>query len=384
MKDDILQAVIYPDEIKLKENEIVNIAQLLREEVVDKYNKTVSPYKRIMKFSITNQELPKTRLGKIRRFMLASTVDEKVKKTSKTKQPDFEEYLIIKDFLENQTEKDVYPDDHLEFDIALDSLDKVSFLEFLNSTFGVNIEEKKLLAYENILKLSEYIKKSKVKQKVESINWSDIFKQAKDLHLPKTWFTNNLIKNTSGIILKLYFRLKGEGTKNIPDGPFILAPNHQSYFDGLFVAVFLKNELMKKTYFYAKEKHLRKRWLRFIANRNNVIIMDINRDLKASIQKMASLLKEKRNIIIFPEGTRSNDGSIGKFKKTFAILSRELNVPVVPVSIKGAFDAMPKGKIFPRPFKKINVKFLKPVYPENRSYDSIIEIVSREISESMA
>ncbi|MCK5075507.1 MAG: AMP-binding protein [Calditrichia bacterium] len=384
MKDDILQAVIYPDEKKLEEKEITNIGQVFRDEVIDKYNKSVSPYKRIMKFSITKEELPKTRLGKIRRFMLASLIEEKTKKKSTSQQPDFEEYVIIKDFLEKHTEKNIDPEDHLEFDIALDSLDKVSFMEFLNSTFGVQLEEKKLMAYETILKLSEYIKTSKVKQKVEAINWSGILKQTKDLHLPKTWFTNNLIKNTSKIIFKSYFRLKGEGTNNIPEGPVILAPNHQSYFDGLFVAVFLKNKLMKKTYFYAKEKHIRKRWVKFIADRNNVIIMDINRDLKASIQKMASLLKEKRNIIIFPEGTRSQDGNLGKFKKTFAILSRELNVPVVPISIKGAFDALPKGKKLPRPFKKIKVKFLEPVYPENHSYDSLTELVYNKIAKGLA
>lgn len=136
---------------------------------------------------------------------------------------------------------------------------------------------------------------------------------------------------------------------------------------------------MKKTYFYAKEKHLKRRWLRFIANRNNVIIMDINKDLKHSIQKMAEVLKKGKNIIIFPEGTRTINGKIGKFKKTFAILSRELNIPVVPVAIKGAFEALPTGKKIPKPWKKITVKFMQPVYPENHSYDSLMEIVQKRV-----
>ena len=86
--------------------------------------------------------------------------------------------------------------------------------------------------------------------------------------------------------------------------PFILAPNHQSFFDGLFVAVFLKNKLMKQTYFYAKEKHVKNKILKFAAAKNNVIVMDLS-DLKTSLQKMAEVLKRGKNIIIFPEGTRT-------------------------------------------------------------------------------
>jgi long-chain acyl-CoA synthetase len=87
--------------------------------------------------------------------------------------------------------------------------------------------------------------------------------------------------------------------------------------------------------------------------------------------------------LIFPEGTRSANGNIGQFKKTFAILSRELNIPVVPVAIKGASDALPKGSIFPRPLKKVQVEFLEPLYPENYTYDQIANIVRNRIIETM-
>jgi len=147
---------------------------------------------------------------------------------------------------------------------------------------------------------------------------------------------------------KLYFRFNGEGVENIPVGPCIIAPNHQSFFDGLFVAAFLKRKIMRKTYFYAKRKHVNNKFLRFLANTNNVIVMDTNKDLLESIQKLAEVLKNGRNIIIFPEGTRTTTGEVGEFKKTFAILSTELNIPVVPVAIEGAFDALPHGSKFPK------------------------------------
>jgi long-chain acyl-CoA synthetase len=181
----------------------------------------------------------------------------------------------------------------------------------------------------------------------------------------------------------LYFRFYGKGLQNLPDGPFILAANHQSYFDGLLVASFLRTKHIRKTYIYAKEKHIRQRWLKFLANRNNIIIMDLNKELKESIQKMGEVLKQDKNLMIFPEGTRSGDGKLGQFKKTFAILSRELNVPIVPVSITGAYEALPRGSWFPKPWKKIKIEFLKPIYPESMSYDNLSELVKSKIQLNM-
>jgi long-chain acyl-CoA synthetase len=171
--------------------------------------------------------------------------------------------------------------------------------------------------------------------------------------------------------------------EKIPDGPCILAPNHQSFFDGLFVASYLRFDQAKKTYFYAKEKHIRQEWLKFLANRNNIIIMDLNHNLKESIQKMGEVLKSNKKIIIFPEGTRTFNGNLGDFKKTFAILSRELNVPIVPVSIKGAFDALPRGSFFPKPWKKVSVEFLDPVYPGQHTYETLSQLVKSKIQLTM-
>ncbi|MDP2364953.1 MAG: 1-acyl-sn-glycerol-3-phosphate acyltransferase, partial [Ignavibacteria bacterium] len=276
----------------------------------------------------------------------------------------------------------VHPSDHLEIDLALDSLDKVNLGVYLESNFGVKLTEAELVGFSNIVMLAENIRDKKTKLSVEAINWGKIFKEKLDLDLPKSWFTHNFMKNGAKVFLKLYFRLKGEGLENLPESPFILAPNHQSFFDGLFVAVFLKNKLMKQTYFYAKEKHVKNNILKFMAAKNNIIVMDLS-DLKTSLQKMAEVLKRGKNIIIFPEGTRTQSGEIGDFKKTFAILSRELNVPIVPVAINGAYDALPRGTHFPKLWTKINIKFLKPVMPEKLSYDSLKDIVQNKVSEQL-
>ena len=369
-KSDMLHAVIYPDYEKAKQLGIENVEEMLKWQVIDKYNQTVTPYKKVMKFSFIKEPLPRTRLLKVKRFLFPKLEMISKEKLEAIAEPDFQEYALLKEFLQQQKENIVHPSDHLEIDLGLDSLDKVNLGVYLESNFGVKLSEAELVAFPNVIKLAENIRDKKTKLSVEAIDWGKIFKEHLDLDLPKSWFTHNFMKNGAKIFLKLYFRLKGEGLENIPEGPFILAPNHQSFFDGLFVSVFLKNKLMKQTYFYAKEKHVKNKFLKFVAAKNNVIVMDLT-DLKTSLQKMAEVLKRGRNIIIFPECTRTQNGKIGNFKKTFAILSRELNVPIVPVAINGAYDALPRGSHFPRPWKKINVKFLKPVMPENHSYDSL-------------
>jgi long-chain acyl-CoA synthetase len=384
MKDGLLQAVVLPDMRQVREHGLEKVEQQIRHDVVESYNRAVSPYKRLMKVSLINEELPKTRLGKIKRFELASLTGAKEQAKASGGEPTFHEYRVLKEFLADQSDREVFADDHIEIDLGLDSLDMVSLQAFLKSTFGLDVHEDVFIQYPTLQKLAEFVQEKKLKFKVEAVNWGEIFREKITISLPKSWFTQNLFKNCSRYLFKAYFNLSGTGLENIPDTPCIIAPNHQSYIDGLFVSVFLKNKVFKNTYFYAKVKHVRQRWLKFLANRNNVIVMDVNHDLKLSLQKMAKALQEGRNIIIFPEGTRSRDGRLGQFKKTFAILSRELNVPIVPVAINGAFEALPPGSFFPRPRKKVSVEFLRPIYPENHSYETLTDEVSEKVMNSLS
>jgi long-chain acyl-CoA synthetase len=112
--------------------------------------------------------------------------------------------------------------------------------------------------------------------------------------------------------------------------------------------------------------------------------VDVNRDLKLSIQKLAEVLKKGKNLMIFPEGTRSLTGKMGEFKQTFAILSSELKVPVVPVAIQGSFNILPSGSRFPRLFRKVYIEFLPPVYPENHTYESLKNLVYHHLATRLA
>ena len=141
----------------------------------------------------------------------------------------------------------------------------------------------------------------------------------------------------------------------------------------------LKRRMRKKTYVFAKDKNFKSKFRQSFARRANIILININRNLKETLQQMATIVKEGNNIVIFPEGARSRDGSIMAFKKTFAKISKEMNIPVVPVMIDGSYKIISIGKKIPRP-GKIKVKFLEAIYPDMLTYDEIVERTHSAIS----
>ena len=146
----------------------------------------------------------------------------------------------------------------------------------------------------------------------------------------------------------------------------------------MFVMAFMQKETVLNSYFYAKQDHVRTGFAKMMASHNNIVVVDLN-NLKESIQTLGEALKRGKNVIVFPEGTRTNDGKPGNFKKMFAILSKELDVPVIPVAINGAYEAMPKGKHWPVK-TKVTVEYLPAVRPEGESYDTLSDKVRNHIA----
>jgi long-chain acyl-CoA synthetase len=384
MHHEMLHAVIVPNIQYLTENGVEDVNQYFREKVISPFNAEMSSYKRIMQFTLVNSDLPRTRLSKLQRFKLAELLDNKENKRTAAPEPDSSEYRALKSFLESQVDMDVLPDHHLEFDITLDSLGKLGLIDFIEKSFGIKIDDDQLLKFPSIRKIAEYIQINKLFHNTdEQSGWAGDLKDDSKVELPTASFLFYPIVNSVRRFFGLFFKLEGKGMENIPEGPCFIVPNHESKLDAFLVLSYLDKPTLKDTFSYAKKDHVKSSIRRYLARHNNVIVMDLSKDLKGSIMKMAEVVKQRKKILIFPEGTRTKSGEIGEFKKTYAILGTELNIPIVPVAISGAWVAMSSGNKRIRKGSRITLEFLAPVYPENRKPEELNDLVKTRIIEAL-
>jgi len=377
---DMLMGIIVPNEAWARNLSDEEVEITLKKEVIEPYNLTVTNYKKLMSIFVYRGDLPRTKLDKLQRFKLKDILKSKgesVKSKVESAEEMSNEMRIIKDYIESEKKVEVHADDHLETDLAFDSLDKVGLQGFIEQTFGVDIQPEMMTTLRSV---AEKVESGKTHVDVNKMDWHEmLLANNSSLELPSTSVFYPLHAKLFKSFLKLNNRLKIVGEKNVPKkGPFIIAPNHQSFLDGPIVASGLSCKTLRNSYFFATEEHVKHPVVKSLAKRNNIIIME-KRNLKNSILKLSEVLKLGKNVVIFPEGSRSYDGEMVPFKKTFAILSKELNVPVVPVCIRGAYDVLPRGSKWIKP-KKIEVEYLSPVMPENGdTYDSISDKVRERI-----
>lgn len=379
---DLLKAIIVPQPEWANGKTDAEMEELLKREVLEPYNQTVVPYKKVMSLMVFHGELPRTRLEKLQRFKLrdilkgaAVPATEEVADAAAA-EPTTEEFRIIADFIAAEKHVKVRSTDHLETDLAMDSLDKVSLQGFIEQTFGIKFSADQIAAFKNVGQLAEQIAESKTHVDVEGIDWHKLLtRPADNLHIPHMATTGIVFTRLCKWFYRMMFKCEAHGLENIPtDGPVIFAPNHQSYLDAPLVVTHLSSATLRNTYFYAKKDHVRGAFMRMLAHNHNVVIMDMS-TLKDSIRTLGQILADGKNLVIFPEGTRTRTGQVGVFKKTFAILAQEIGVTVVPVRIDGAYEAWPRTKKLPRRHK-VTVTYLPPVVPAaDESYEELAERV---------
>lgn len=367
--EDKLAAIIVPDLLEFRKQGINNIQTYLKD-IIENYNLTASNYKKVLDYKLVEDELPKTRLGKTKRFMLPELYkkDEKVKE--KVEEPQTQEYQAIKEFVAKLKGFEPGPEENLELDLGMDSLDKVELLAYVESTFGIKIDEEKFAEMPNLKLLSEYISEKAEFFMNSEVDWKKIIDKAPNREIKNGWLINAL-RPLIYVILKMYFRLKIDRTNKISDEPQIFVSNHQSFVDALVLGALIPSKIQKKTFFLAINWYFKKGIMKYVADNGNIILVDIDKNVKETVEEIALHIKNGKNVLIFPEGARTKNGKVGKFKKVFAIIAKELNVDVQCLGIKGGYEAYSRFMKFPLP-KRIEVTVLEKIKPEG-TYEEIRE-----------
>jgi len=160
-------------------------------------------------------------------------------------------------------------------------------------------------------------------------------------------------------LARLYFGLRLEGTEHIPPaGPVVIVPNHQTYADPVLVTI----PFRRRIYYMAWSRLFEIRGLNWMIRRLRAFPVEIeSRDPRAA-REAVRLLQAGAAVMIFPEGGRTLDGRIGRFKPGAFRLAVSVGAPVLPVTIAGGHEAWPPGRTLPRR-GAVTITYHPLVYP---------------------
>lgn len=147
--------------------------------------------------------------------------------------------------------------------------------------------------------------------------------------------------------------------------PVVFVSNHASHLDAPLVLCSLPQVWRQRTAVAAASDYFFDAWWRAHGTALVFNAFPVERSgALRSVGVARDLLAQRWNLLVFPEGTRSQDGWMGDFKRGAAMLAAYAGAPLVPVAVHGAFRAMPRGRAWPLPGRPpVAVRFGTPVVP---------------------
>lgn len=204
----------------------------------------------------------------------------------------------------------------------------------------------------------------------------------------------HILSAVLNIIYRLYFRVtfhRNRATlaalKNT-GRPVIIVFNHTSHLDVPAVGLCLGVGLFRRLIMPGKKELFEHPAMAWFLRQLGVVPVDRNINDMRVVRMLMCALQQGYMIILAPEGTRSQDGALQPFKAGFIKLAHRSNALVVPIGIRGAYAAFPRGTRFPRPHKvsvhmgaPIDLCAALPVHPTADVYAKTAETIREQMQE---
>ncbi len=161
------------------------------------------------------------------------------------------------------------------------------------------------------------------------------------------------------------------------DGAALIVSTHQSHFDPLLAGVTFNERLN----YVARRTLFKNKLFGLIITLLDAIELDRDRSGLAGLKETMLRLKQGKKVLLFPEGTRSSDGRIAPLKPGFLSVARRCKVPLIPMAITGAFEALPRTSLLPRRFP-MRVAVGSPIEVSEfteLSDEAMLELVSQRL-----
>lgn len=183
-------------------------------------------------------------------------------------------------------------------------------------------------------------------------------------------------------VLRLVYRVRVEGRDHVPSqGPVILASNHRSFMDSLFLPLVIR----RRVTFVAKAEYFDDRKTAWFFR--GVGQIPIRREGgSASERALASatdVLEQGQVFGIYPEGTRTRDGYLHRGHTGVARLALRTGAPIVPVGMIGTDEINPIGKKLPRLFRTVSIRFGAPITADRYAGREQDRLVLRQLTDEV-
>lgn len=389
-----LHGIIVPDLDVMRERKIMNLKEVLRFEI-ENLSVQLPAHKRILSYEIRMEPLPRTTTNKLKRHEIEREMKLRsgaAEKPAASERPLNEEaaawaadpeaaraLALIREFAHDKTA--LHPDANLELDLGLDSIERVEVLTHLEHLFGTSVAPEAAVSAYTVRQLVDVVRlqpgATAAAPALEA--WSALFAR---IPADEPLFRNLLKPHpVVGLVLFLAFRLargcawlllgfRVDGVEHLPaQGAYMICPNHESFLDSFLVVSALPFRIFRKLFFVGASEYFATPLRQAFAHLIHLAPVDPDTNLARALQAAAFGLQHQKALLLFPEGERSIDGQVKKFKKGAAILALHLQVPVVPAALDGVFEVWARNRplrwraFLPWKHTQIRLRFGPPLPP---------------------
>jgi long-chain acyl-CoA synthetase len=409
-----LVAIVVPEMKDARREGDGDAAKVVREAIEAK-SRELPSYQRIVDVVITQEPLPRTRLGKISRHLLAERF-EAAKKGEKAPEKERvgpigpeemspDDRVLLEEPAARETwellaqrypDQPLTPDANPQLDLGLDSLEWLNLTLEIRQRAGVELSEEAIGRVETVRDLLQEVSEAgkgarppadplREPEKVLSEEQKRWLEPIGPFGAAVGWLLDKLNR----LIVRGLFRLEVQGARLPERGPFVIAANHVSYLDPFVLAAAIDFKLLQHIYWGGwRAIAFRNPIFRAFSRIARVMPIDPKGGIFSTMAFAAAVLNRGENLAWFPEGQLSPTGELQAFKPGIATFVEHFRATVVAAFIQGTHESLPKGRLLPR-IRKVVVTFGEPVNAAelekegkgNEVRDRIIDALHRRVAQ---
>ncbi len=331
---------------------------------IESLSRLLAPYKRPTSVQVVSGPLPRTTTRKLQRFKVQEMAAEAASSTLEIPAPE-PEGLVAREVIAlirrmRANSAPISLSMNLELDLGFDSLQRVELIANVENAFGASITEEQLACIFTVGDLVDAVNAGSPQAQSSTSDWRDwdsIVREPLNTReealahqfLRRRWFPELFwftVTRVFRFAARILLRFRIERPAVFPEGALLVCPNHLSYLDDPLFASVLPFHVFRRMFFLGSSKYFRNPALAWLARTCRVVPVDADVNLLKALRMAKAGLERGMVACIFPEGTRSFDGSLQPLRQGTAILATALGVPVVPMGISGTFEVLPRDRGF--------------------------------------